>query len=86
MKSFEKLPVNSVSLSNPIKDFSEDFKIRLQVFPSGQGCFNRTGLSQVGFVFSNQIFKPPQGFGPYYFLADPVPYDCYAGNFKFTFK
>ncbi|KAK7843348.1 putative leucine-rich repeat receptor-like protein kinase [Quercus suber] len=81
MQSFQsqKLPVNSVSLSNPIKDFSEDFKIRLQIFPSGEGCFNRTGLSQAGFVFSNQIFKPPEGFGPYYFLADPVPYDCYAG-------
>ena len=82
---FQKLPVNSVSLSNPIKDFSEDFKISLQIFPSGQVCFNRTGLSQAGFVFTNQSFKPPDGFGPYYFLADPI-YDCYAGNFKFTFK
>nr|POE45298.1 putative leucine-rich repeat receptor-like protein kinase [Quercus suber] len=82
MKSFEKLPVNSVSLSNPTKDDSEDFKIRLQIFPSGQGCFNRTGLSQVGFMFSNQSFKPPQDFGPYYFLADHVPYDCYAENKK----
>nr|XP_023895140.1 probable leucine-rich repeat receptor-like protein kinase At5g49770 [Quercus suber] len=84
MQSFQsqKLPVNSVSLSNPIKDFSEDFKIRLQIFPSGEGCFNRTGLSQAGFVFSNQIFKPPEGFGPYYFLADPVPYDCYAETKK----
>nr|POE45962.1 putative leucine-rich repeat receptor-like protein kinase [Quercus suber] len=78
----QKLPVNSVSLSNPIKDFFEEFKIRLQIFPSGQGCFNRTGLSQVGFVFSNQIFEPPQGFGPYYFLADPIPYDCYAETKK----
>ncbi|KAK7850234.1 putative leucine-rich repeat receptor-like protein kinase [Quercus suber] len=82
MKSFEKLPVNSVSLSNPTKDDSEDFKIRLQIFPSGQGCFNRTGLSQVGFMFSNQSFKPPQDFGPYYFLADHVPYDCYAETKK----
>ncbi|XP_030940287.1 probable leucine-rich repeat receptor-like protein kinase At5g49770 [Quercus lobata] len=81
MQSFQsqKLPVNSISLSNPIKDFSEDFRIRLQIFPSGQGRFNRTGLSQVGFVFSNQSFKPPQGFGPYYFLPDHVPYDFYAG-------
>ena len=83
---FQKLPVNSVSLSNPNKDYSEDFKISLQIFPSGQVCFNRTGLSQVGFVLSNQTFKPPPGFGPYYFLADLVPYDCYTGNFKFTFK
>uniref|UniRef100_A0A7N2MUS0 non-specific serine/threonine protein kinase n=1 Tax=Quercus lobata TaxID=97700 RepID=A0A7N2MUS0_QUELO len=82
MQSFQsqKLPVNSISLSNPIKDFSEDFRIRLQIFPSGQGRFNRTGLSQVGFVFSNQSFKPPQGFGPYYFLPDHVPYDFYAAQ------
>ncbi|KAF3952869.1 hypothetical protein CMV_021625 [Castanea mollissima] len=82
MKSFEKLPVNSVSLSNPFKDVSEDFKIRLQIFPSGQGSFNRTGLSQVGFVLSNQSFKPPDDFGPYYFLPDPVPYDWYAETKK----
>ncbi|KAL0012956.1 hypothetical protein SO802_000025 [Lithocarpus litseifolius] len=82
MKSFEKLPVNSVSLSNPSKDVSEDFKIRLQIFPSGQACFNRTGLSQAGFVFSNQSFKPPDVFGPYYFLADPVPYECSAETKK----
>ncbi|XP_030949400.1 probable leucine-rich repeat receptor-like protein kinase At5g49770 [Quercus lobata] len=84
MRSFQsqKLPVNSVSLSNPIKDFSEDFIIRLQIFPSGQGCFNRTEVSQVGFVFSNQSFKPPQGFGPYYFIPDHVPYDCYAETKK----
>ncbi|KAK4605530.1 hypothetical protein RGQ29_013546 [Quercus rubra] len=84
MESFQsqKLPVNSVSLSNPIKDFSEDFKISLQIFPSGQVCFNRTGLSQVGFVLSNQTFKPPPGFGPYYFLADLVPYDCYTETKK----
>nr|POF11971.1 putative leucine-rich repeat receptor-like protein kinase [Quercus suber] len=82
MKSFEKLPVNSVSLSNPIKDFFEDFKIKLLIFPSGQGCFNPTELSQAGFLFSNQRFKPPDGFGPYYFLPDPVPYDCYAETKK----
>ncbi|KAM4134001.1 hypothetical protein ACJW30_01G375000 [Castanea mollissima] len=82
MKSFEKLPVNSVSLSNPFKDVSEDFIIRLQIFPSGQGSFNRTGLSQVGFVLSNQSFKPPDDFGPYSFLSDPVQYDCYAETKK----
>ncbi|KAF3951251.1 hypothetical protein CMV_023077 [Castanea mollissima] len=82
MKSFEKLPVNSVSLSNPSKDIFGDIKIRLQIFPSGQGYFNRTGLSQVGFVLSNQNFVPPDGFGPYYFLPDHVPYDWYAETKK----
>nr|POF27342.1 putative leucine-rich repeat receptor-like protein kinase [Quercus suber] len=86
MQSFEKLPVNSVFLSNPFKDVSEDFKITLQIFPSGQGCFNRTGLSQAGLMFSNQSFKPPDGFGPYYFLADLVPSDCYAGARGFSFE
>uniref|UniRef100_A0A2N9EYE2 non-specific serine/threonine protein kinase n=1 Tax=Fagus sylvatica TaxID=28930 RepID=A0A2N9EYE2_FAGSY len=32
----QKLPVDSVSLSNPIKDSSENLEISLQVFPSGQ--------------------------------------------------
>jgi hypothetical protein len=81
----QKLPVDSVSLSNPYKDSSEQLEISLQVFPSGQDRFNETGISLIAFVLSNQIFKPPDFFGPFYFRAN-APYEFYTGNFEFTFQ
>ncbi|KAM3714949.1 hypothetical protein ACJW31_01G372100 [Castanea mollissima] len=66
-----KLPVDSVSVSNLFKDSSEKLEMSIQVFPSGQDRFNRTGISNIGFVLSNQTFKPPDKFGPFYFKAMP---------------
>ncbi|KAM4126236.1 hypothetical protein ACB094_01G373000 [Castanea mollissima] len=66
-----KLPVDSVSISNLFKDSSENLEMSIQVFPSGQDRFNRTGISNIGFVLSNQTFKPPDKFGPFYFKAMP---------------
>ncbi|KAG6652347.1 hypothetical protein I3843_05G000300 [Carya illinoinensis] len=75
-----KLPVDSVSLSNPIRDSSMNLELSLEVFPSGQDRFNRTGISRIGFGLSSQSFKPPTDFGPFYFIADP--YGHYAGGPK----
>jgi hypothetical protein len=76
------LPVDSVSLSNPIRDSSTmNLDLSLDVFPSGQDRFNRTGILNIGSLFSDQTFKPPEGFGPYYFLA--YPYGNFAGNLEF---
>uniref|UniRef100_A0A2N9F957 non-specific serine/threonine protein kinase n=1 Tax=Fagus sylvatica TaxID=28930 RepID=A0A2N9F957_FAGSY len=71
----------SVSLSNPYKDSSEQLEISLQVFPSGQDRFNETGISLIAFVLSNQIFKPPDFFGPFYFRAN-APYEFYTESKK----
>ncbi|XP_028762891.1 probable leucine-rich repeat receptor-like protein kinase At5g49770 [Neltuma alba] len=72
MQSFEfhDLPVDSVSLSHPVKDSNQYLVLSLQVFPSNQDRFNRTGTSGIGFLLSNQTFKPPKEFGPFYFNAD----------------
>ena len=77
------LPVDSVSLNNPIKDSTKNLYLSLEVFPSGQDHFNRTGISIIGSLLNGQTFKPQKdlGFGPYYFLGDPYRY--YAGNFEF---
>jgi hypothetical protein len=75
------LPVDSVSLNNPIKDSTKNLKLSLEVFPSGQDRFNRTGISIIGSLLSGQTFQPPRDFGSYYFLADPYGY--YAGNLEF---
>jgi hypothetical protein len=76
------LPVDSVSLHNPIKDSSTmNLNLSLDVFPSGKDRFNRTGILNIGSLFSDQTYKPPEKFGTYYFLADPYGY--YAGNLEF---
>ncbi|KAE9446773.1 hypothetical protein C3L33_21337, partial [Rhododendron williamsianum] len=66
-----QLPVDSVSLSNPTTNTDNYFVISLEVFPSGQDSFNRTGISGIASVLSNQIFDPPSGYGPFYFIGNP---------------
>ncbi|EPS61254.1 hypothetical protein M569_13543, partial [Genlisea aurea] len=70
-------PVDSVSLSDPTKNIDSYLLLNVQVFPSGQDYFNRSGISGIGFILSNQTFKPPSGFGPYYFI--PANYQYFAG-------
>ncbi|KAK9286827.1 hypothetical protein L1049_015232 [Liquidambar formosana] len=72
MLSFQTdhLPVDSVSLSNLRTDPVNYLELRLEVFPYGQNYFNRSGILNIGFVMSNQTFKPPKYFGPFYFLGD----------------
>ncbi|XP_059652124.1 leucine-rich repeat receptor protein kinase HPCA1-like isoform X2 [Cornus florida] len=64
------LPVDSISLSNATKTSDDYLLLSLEVFPSGQEHFNRTGISQIGFVLRNQTFKLLSNFGPYFFLGD----------------
>ncbi|KAM7474427.1 hypothetical protein LguiB_021670 [Lonicera macranthoides] len=76
MASFQshRLPVDSVSLRNPTTDLDDYLVISLEVFPFGQDYFNRTGVSGIGFVLSNQTFKPPDNFGPFFFIGDGYQY------------
>ncbi|XP_073139436.1 leucine-rich repeat receptor protein kinase HPCA1-like isoform X2 [Henckelia pumila] len=76
MNSFKSnsLPVDSVSLGNPTKNVDNYLLLNLQVFPSGQDYFNRTAITGIGFLLSNQTFKPPPGFGPFYFIGNNYAY------------
>ncbi|OVA03678.1 hypothetical protein BVC80_8673g1 [Macleaya cordata] len=81
MKSFKAnsnvLPVDIVSLSNPTKDPDNYIELTLNVFPSGKERFNRSDISKIGFMLSNQTFKPPkQLFGPFFFIGSEY------GNFE----
>ncbi|KAE9594958.1 hypothetical protein Lal_00041274 [Lupinus albus] len=77
----QNLPVDSVSLSDPMKNSSNDnFQFTLSVFPSQTDRFNRTGVSQIAFVLSNQIYKAPEFFSPYFFIGDDYGY--YGGEPK----
>ncbi|KAK1421678.1 hypothetical protein QVD17_24206 [Tagetes erecta] len=82
MTSFESnyLPVDSVSLGQPTKNSDDYLEITLDIFPSGDERFNRSGISRIGFVLSNQTYKPPHAFGPYFFIAHN--YDYFSDAFK----
>ncbi|GLT44523.1 hypothetical protein SLA2020_184120 [Shorea laevis] len=65
------LLVDSVSLSNPRIDPYRYFRLNLSIFPYGQDSFNRTGVSTIAFIFSNQSYNPPSNlYGPYFFVGD----------------
>ncbi|KAG8368961.1 hypothetical protein BUALT_Bualt15G0100700 [Buddleja alternifolia] len=68
------LPADSVSVSNPTKNMDDYLVLSLQIFPSGQDYFNHTGISGIGFMLSNQTFKPPPGFGPFFFIGNSYAY------------
>ncbi|CAM0883089.1 unnamed protein product [Alopecurus aequalis] len=54
-------------------DFSSDSYLQVQVslFPSTGTSFNLSEQIGIGSLISNQTYKAPPIFGPYYFLADP---------------
>ncbi|KAI3773680.1 hypothetical protein L1987_48210 [Smallanthus sonchifolius] len=64
------LPVDSLSLKNPSRNLEDYLVITLEVFPSGQPSFNRTGIIGVAFALSNQTFKPKTDFNTYTFNAE----------------
>ncbi|KVI01669.1 Concanavalin A-like lectin/glucanase, subgroup, partial [Cynara cardunculus var. scolymus] len=65
-----QLPVDSVSLKNPSRNLDDYLVINLEVFPSGEVNFNRTGILGLGFVLSNQTFKTQKDFNTYVFIAE----------------
>lgn len=69
MTSFKGLPVDSVSLSNVTNNADEYLQMNLDVFPANKLRFNITEVLNIGFILSNQTFKPPPEFGPFYFIG-----------------
>nr|XP_043621506.1 leucine-rich repeat receptor protein kinase HPCA1-like [Erigeron canadensis] len=76
--SLSQLPVDSISVSNPFKNVDDYLVIKLQIFPSGEERFNRTGILGLGFSLSNQTYKPPPAFGTYFFIGEN--YDFLLGG------
>ncbi|KAL1833378.1 hypothetical protein ACET3Z_003029 [Daucus carota] len=73
-----QLPVDSISLSNPTRNLDNYLVLNLDIFPTGTDRFNHTGISGIGFVLSNQTFKPPDTYGPYIFIGHS--YNDFAGE------
>ncbi|KAI3810639.1 hypothetical protein L1987_20260 [Smallanthus sonchifolius] len=67
--SMNQLPVESVSLRNPSRNVDDYLVINLQIFPSVEERYNRTGIIDIGFSLSNQTFKPTSIYGTYYFTG-----------------
>ena len=61
----------SVFLSNIHFDSDNYLQAQVKLFPSSGLSFNVSDLIRIGFDLSNQTYKPPKNFGPYFFIADP---------------
>ncbi|KAI3741491.1 hypothetical protein L1987_59165 [Smallanthus sonchifolius] len=64
------LTPGSVALQNPFFNINDYLQVNVQFFPSKSKHFTRLEVQKMGFYLSNQTYKPPAEFGPYYFLAD----------------
>ncbi|KAI3470385.1 hypothetical protein Pfo_027048 [Paulownia fortunei] len=65
------LSPGSISLQNPFFNVDDYLQVQLGLFPSDAKYFNRSEVQRIGFSLSNQTYKPPAEFGPYYFIALP---------------
>ncbi|XP_031272527.1 probable leucine-rich repeat receptor-like protein kinase At5g49770 [Pistacia vera] len=76
MSMWVKMELNpgSVFLQNPFFNTDDYLQVQLALFPSTGKYFNRSEIQRIGFQFSNQTYKPPKEFGPYYFIANPYPF------------
>ncbi|KAJ6715609.1 LEUCINE-RICH REPEAT-CONTAINING PROTEIN [Salix viminalis] len=71
----DKLPVDSISLSFPLMDANDYLEVRLDVFPSGDYVFNRTGFSVITSQLNNlTFFTRPDAFGPFFFTLNTDNY------------
>lgn len=74
------LTPGSVSLQNPFFNVDDYLQVQLQLFPSTGKYFNRSEVQRIGFSLSNQTYKPPAQFGPYYFIASPYTFAEHGGT------
>ncbi|KAI6673366.1 hypothetical protein NL676_001272 [Syzygium grande] len=68
------LAPGSVFIDNPFFDTNDYLQVPVALFPAKGKYFNRSEILRMGFDLSNQTFKPPGQFGPYYFLASPYAF------------
>ncbi|CAH9133548.1 unnamed protein product [Cuscuta epithymum] len=74
------LSLGSVFLTNPFINMDDYLLVHVELFPSAGMYFNRSEVQRIGFFLSNQTFKPPPKFGPYYFIASPYTFPAEHGG------
>lgn len=68
------LAPSSVYISDLHFNSDNYLELNVALFPSNGMYFNRSEVLRIGFDLSNQTYKPPTIFGPYYFLALPYTF------------
>ncbi|KAG2615327.1 hypothetical protein PVAP13_3NG063600 [Panicum virgatum] len=83
---FQKLnvPVGSIAIHDPFFDSNNNLQMSLELFPSGKVQFSEQDISDVGFMLSNQTYKPPSTFGPYYFIGQQYSFTNVPSQSKKT--
>ncbi|KAF8730934.1 hypothetical protein HU200_016808 [Digitaria exilis] len=61
--------LDSISIDDPVFNTHNNLQMNLELFPSGKTQFSQQDISEVGFMLSNQSYKPPKEYGPYYFIG-----------------
>lgn len=74
------LTPGSVFIQNPVFNTDSYLEMQLKLFPSNGMYFNRSEIMRIGFDLSNQTYKPPKMFGPYFFLGSQYPFLDAAGR------
>ncbi|XP_074570020.1 leucine-rich repeat receptor protein kinase HPCA1-like [Curcuma longa] len=69
-----------VYISNLHFNLDDYLELDVALFPSSGMFFNHSEISIIGFDLSNQTYKPPAMFGPYYFLGSPYPFSGESGT------
>ncbi|CAM8924578.1 unnamed protein product [Rhodiola kirilowii] len=75
-----KLSPGSVYLDNIKFNDGAYLLVDVALFPSEGKYFNRSEVQVLGYSFSNQIYKPPHPFGPYYLIASPYDFEGSSGG------
>ncbi|KAM0914739.1 hypothetical protein ACQ4PT_011318 [Festuca glaucescens] len=80
------LRVSAVYLSDVHFNNDSYLQVQVELFPPSGTSFNKSQVSFIGFLFSNQVYKPPSKFGPYFFIGDKyLPFIAFGGkNSKFS--
>ncbi|GLJ34366.1 hypothetical protein SUGI_0690990 [Cryptomeria japonica] len=55
-------------------DNNNYLNMKVQFFPSENKYFERMEIVRIGSTLSNQIYKAPREFGPYYFMGNSYPF------------
>ncbi|KAK4345640.1 hypothetical protein RND71_035816 [Anisodus tanguticus] len=74
------LTPGTVSLQNPFFNIDDYLQVQLELFPPTGKFFSRSEVERIGFKLSNQTYKPPPEFGPYYFIASPYTFQVERGE------
>ncbi|OVA17137.1 Protein kinase domain [Macleaya cordata] len=79
---WEKLSLTpgSVFLQNPFFDSDDYLRVHLDLFPATGKYFSRSEIQRFGFYLSNQTYKPPNEFGPYFFLPSTYVFEGAGGT------